>query len=332
MKFNFNTLENKPVVLDVTIRDGGYLNQWFFTGEQMQLAFDRALTCGADIIEIGYLDDRDGLPVAASWLSGELEKLQNLRSRGLLAAMCRPSVLHAEKVLASRKEMIDLVRIPVDLRNPQLANHLAAMCSKTGLPYTFNLTNISCFSPGQISSAFSVLSDEAVAVYIADSRGALYPEQIGPIFDTLAAVRQASFGYHAHDNLGLAAENTRAALQWGVTWIDGSLLGIGLGGRNLTLDDALTLAQPSRPNLPYTKIDPALSEPDFGVPPRGPEMPMYRLTGEKNFKMEWAMMMAAQLGQDAACRIIASLPEQILFLPEELKPFVTIEQWNQLIW
>jgi 4-hydroxy 2-oxovalerate aldolase len=332
MKFNFNSPENSPIVLDVTIRDGGYLNQWHFTWEQMMLAFESAFACGADIVEIGYLDDRQSLPIAASWPARDLEKLQVLHSRGRLAAMCRPSVIDAENVLGSRKDLVDLIRIPVDLKNPQLANKLATICGRIDLPYSFNLTNISCFSPEQIRNAFSALSDDATAVYIADSRGALFPEQVGPIFDTLAEVRQSSFGYHAHDNLELAAENTRAALQWGVSWIDGSLLGIGLGGRNLRLDDALELAQPYRKDLQYKKLDAALSEADFGVPAPGTEMPMYSLTGKKNFKMEWAMMMATQLGQDVTCEIIDSLPEKILFFPEELKPFVTNEQWNQLIW
>jgi 4-hydroxy 2-oxovalerate aldolase len=321
-----------PIVLDVTIRDGGYLNGWNFTWQEMQLAFETAFDCGADIVEIGYLDDRQGLPVASSWQPEELVKLDPIRSRGLLAAMCRPSVETPIEVLEKRKGLIDLIRIPVDLRNPSLANQLGLNCNKAGIPFSYNLTNISCYSAEQIKNAFTKLSDNAAAVYIADSRGALLPVWINEIFDTLASVRESRFGYHAHDNLSLAIENTAAALSWGVDFIDGSLFGIGLGGRNLDLQDAIHLVKESRPDILHKPMQSSLKEESFGVPGRGNEMPMYRLTGEKNFKMEWAMMMSEKLGQEATCEILQNLPDDPMFLPQELRPHVKEDQWKQLVW
>jgi hypothetical protein len=71
---------------------------------------------------------------------------------------------------------------------------------------------------------------------------------------------------------------------------------------------------------------------DFGVPPPGDEMDMYMLTGQKNFKMEWAMMMDETIGREATCTIIRSLPDIVMFRPEELKAFVHEEIWNKLRW
>jgi hypothetical protein len=61
-------------------------------------------------------------------------------------------------------------------------------------------------------------------------------------------------------------------------------------------------------------------------------MDMYMLTGQKNFKMEWAMMMDETIGREATCTIIRSLPDIVMFRPEELKAFVQEEIWNKLRW
>lgn len=323
---------NKPVLLDVTLRDGGYLNAWSFNRAQMHLAVRYAMSSGADLVEIGYVDDRPGLSEAASLSPAVLEDFQRYREKAGLVVMCRPSVEDPLAVLHNRKHLIDLVRIPVDLRMPELAARLAKVCASLCIPFTYNLTNISCYSDVKIASVFEMLPNLAVTTYIADSRGSLRPENIPGIYQVLREVRDVVFGFHAHNNLGLARENTQAALSSGVQWIDGSLLGIGLGGRNLDLADAVDLALCFRANLTAVPLPDIVKETDFGVPPPGEEMDMYTLTGLKNFKMEWAMMMEESIGRDNTCDLIRRLPEVAMFRPEELKPFVEPETWEKLRW
>lgn len=323
---------NRPVLLDVTLRDGGYLNAWKFSREQMHRTVAYAISCGADIVEIGYVDDRPGLAEAASLCPAVLEDFQSYRDRVGLAVMCRPSVQDPLTVLRNRRSLIDLVRIPVDLRMPVLAAGLAEICASLDIPHTYNLTNIGCHPSSRIAAAFRALPDTAVATYIADSRGSLRPDDISGIYEVLRSVRDTTFGFHAHNNLGLARENTAAALDSNVDWIDGSLLGIGLGGRNLHLADAAALALPLRTDLSAQPLPSSLSEWDFGVPPPGDEIDMYHLTGMKNFKMEWAMMMDQTIGRSATCDIIRTLPDVVMFQPEELKPFVNEDIWEKLTW
>lgn len=164
---------NTPILLDVTLRDGGYLNGWAFTRKEMHRASGYAIACGADLVEIGYVDDRPGLTEAASLHPFVLEDFQRYREKAGLAVMCRPSVEDPITVLNKRKNLIDLVRIPVDLRMPELAARLAEVCASLNIPFTYNLTNISCYADEQIAAAFGMLPDIAVATYIADSRGSL---------------------------------------------------------------------------------------------------------------------------------------------------------------
>ena len=52
--------------MDVSLRDGGYLNDWCFSQEAIDLVVVTAVKADADVIEIGYCDDEPGLPAAAA--------------------------------------------------------------------------------------------------------------------------------------------------------------------------------------------------------------------------------------------------------------------------
>ena len=43
-------------ILDCTLRDGGYVNDWQFDRKSWQNIVKALMTSGVDIIELGYLD------------------------------------------------------------------------------------------------------------------------------------------------------------------------------------------------------------------------------------------------------------------------------------
>ena len=45
-------------LLDCTLRDGGYVNDWEFGHNNLVSIFERSADAGVDIIEVGFLDDR----------------------------------------------------------------------------------------------------------------------------------------------------------------------------------------------------------------------------------------------------------------------------------
>ena len=45
-------------LLDCTLRDGGYLNDWKFGKDNIASIYERLVRSGVDVIEIGFLDDR----------------------------------------------------------------------------------------------------------------------------------------------------------------------------------------------------------------------------------------------------------------------------------
>ena len=45
-------------LLDCTLRDGGYVNDWRFGRTNIVSIFERLVDANVDIIEVGFLDDR----------------------------------------------------------------------------------------------------------------------------------------------------------------------------------------------------------------------------------------------------------------------------------
>ncbi len=312
----------RPIVLDVTVRDGGYLNDWQFSAAQIDAAISIAAGADADIIEVGYFDDEPGLPEGAACPPSMLRRLQRLRGDALLAAMIRPSVSQPDAVLKARAGLVDLLRIPVDVRRPMLAVDLARRCRAHGYAVSFNFTSVSCFTPAQLGAATRAVVDHASAIYLADSRGALQPAEIAPAVSAVRALWNGPVGYHAHDNLGLAIATTEAALAAGCELIDGSIAGAGIGGRNLRLDDALRIAMRTRPDLSPQADALAVGEAVIGVPAPGDEMPLYRLAGERNIRQEWVEPLMKRLGTAQALAFIDRLPKRAdWFEFNELDPF-----------
>ena len=46
-------------LLDCTLRDGGYVNNWQFGAETLLRVFKQLQHAGIDVIEVGYLRDRE---------------------------------------------------------------------------------------------------------------------------------------------------------------------------------------------------------------------------------------------------------------------------------
>ena len=79
-------------------------------------------------------------------------------------------------------------------------------------------------------------------VYVVDSYGSLYPIQIREITDMyLKAMAESGklVGIHAHNNQQCAFANTIEALSIGASMVDGTVMGMGRGAGNSSLEGLL---------------------------------------------------------------------------------------------
>ncbi|WP_214103834.1 hypothetical protein [Acrocarpospora catenulata] len=231
-----------PHVLDVTLRDGGYVNRHAWSLSDAIRVVRAVADGGVLSVEVGYFrperHDVDGGTVpAASCPPYYLEKL-----RATAADTTTLVVMVREPVPAAHyRELADLgvgmVRLPTRPTAFDQAEREIAAIHDAGMRAALNLIRVSELDPAAIASAAAVAERAAADVfYLADSNGSLFPEDVPELVEVARQATSVPLGFHAHDGLSLAFGNSLAALAAGCEYVDASLGGLGKGGGNLCLE------------------------------------------------------------------------------------------------
>lgn len=319
VKSNFN---KKPTLLDVTIRDGGYLNDWKFSLDTIFSLVKILDEVGIDIIEIGYISENKSKPLAYQCSEKYLASIKDLGISSCIAAMLNPNHLdNIKQSLATRREYLDLIRIPCFLEDIEPAITTAKIASQFGISSCINLISMTAYLQSELVEAVENIAKEEVTdcLYFADSRGSLMPEQAESLYREVRQVWSGDLGFHAHNNLGQAIDNCEAVLKVGCDWIDCSVSGYGLGGGNSDLIETLDLVQKYRPrNSNYRRA----LQPIYNL--FGQEMPapeefdhLYEQSGIKNLEQEWVPIIWETYGKDSS-QFLENIPKDLYKSVEEV--------------
>lgn len=244
MKPYFDAVREREYrILDVTLRDGGYLNQWSLDADRVCGWVDFLAALPIHFIELGYVSDSRPLGANGTLCPALLERIRERTAHRTigLAAMLFQDDPDPIGTLRRRKGLLDLVRIPVEVEDGDKAADTFAFCREEGIPFSINLTIMSAYSDEQLYEAVDAFAAFGPDVfYLADSRGAMLPSELEPLYAALLRRHPGlPFGFHPHDNRSLALINTAVAVTAGARFVDASVAGSGLGGGNLGLEQLL---------------------------------------------------------------------------------------------
>ena len=242
-------------ILDCTLRDGGYYNSWDFDSDLVQAYLNAMATLKIDYVEIGLRSLKNqGFKGGFSYSTDRFLTLLNipLELESKIAVMVNASELVAEspglaKTLESlfnpkSKSPVSLVRIACHVHEFGQALPAADWLKEQGYVVGFNLMQIADRSDEEILQLAQKASEHSIdTLYFADSMGSLNPEQVTHIVNVIRQGWTGDIGIHTHDNMGQALANSKAAVEAGVTWIDGTVTGMGRGPGNVQTE-YLTLA------------------------------------------------------------------------------------------
>ena len=135
---------------------------------------------------------------------------------------------------------VDLIRVATYLNTIPSAVDMIEDAKKKGYEVSCNIMAISNAQSDDLKVALDILGKSPVDVlYIVDSYGALYPEQIARIADTYMEAAEKygkKIGIHAHNNQQLAFANTIEAVGDGVDWLDATYAEMGRGAGNCAME------------------------------------------------------------------------------------------------
>ena len=237
-------------LMDVTLREGSYVVNNALTKSESKKLVHELNKAKIDLIEIGYLGNiskDSGVEKCDSEYLDFLTDGEILKWEGKFSVMINPEKFSQStaEILADRR--IGMVRLTVTKRNLERVKEIINSLSKYNITISTNLIRVSRLGHKELNELVNELVDTNTdIIYLADSNGALLPEDIKNMFFSLKHLimkkrGKQRLGFHAHNNLGMAIPNALAAIEVGCDFIDASILGYGKSSGNLSLELLLSL-------------------------------------------------------------------------------------------
>ena len=237
---------SKLKILDCTLRDGGYYNNWDFDHELVELYLKSMEEASIDVIEIGFrsppkqsfmgpyvysVDDYlNSLPLPNNILIGVM-----INAKDYLKAPECPVEMINKLFQPCDKSPVGLVRIAINFDQVLEAEVLASHLKELGYQVGLNMMQSHGKEEQQYKQVARQISEwgNVDVLYFADSFGNMDHLQITFISKMLLSEWQGPLGIHTHNNKTLALANSLAAKVAGVTWFDSTIMGMGRGAGNV---------------------------------------------------------------------------------------------------
>ena len=232
-------------VLDCTIRDGGLMNNHLFTDDFLSAVFKSLNSSGVDYIELGYKADesqfsRNEYGSMKFCSEKDIEKVVNGEEvKSKISVMVDMGRVDPSSIPQKSESLIDMMRVASYVKDIDKAIDLANQLQSKGYEVTINLMAVSHARELELDEALIQVEKESNvdALYLVDSFGALYSEQISHLakkYKSLMPTKE--IGIHAHNNQQLAFANTIEAVIQNVNFLDGTIFGIGRAAGNCPLE------------------------------------------------------------------------------------------------
>jgi 4-hydroxy 2-oxovalerate aldolase len=247
-------------VVDATIRDGGLVNSFQFSDDFIKALYRANVKAGVDYMEFGYKASKEIFDVTkfGKWKFCDEESIREIvgdnPSDMKLSVMADVGRCDYKKDIIDKKDsVIDLVRVATYVHQMPAALDIIEDAKAKGYEVTCNIMAISNAKEADIDQALEMVGQSSVdGIYIVDSYGALYPEQIRQIADKYMEIGEKYgkfIGIHAHNNQQLAFANTIESVARGVSYLDATMMSMGRGAGNCAMELLISFLKNPKYNI-----------------------------------------------------------------------------------
>ena len=253
-------------VVDATIRDGGLVNDFYFTDEFVKKLYETNVKAGVDYMEFGYKASKDIFDESkfGKWKFCSEDDLRSIvgnnDTKMKISVMADVGRTDLERDIIDKEDsVIDIVRVATYINTIPAAIDMAEYCHEKGYETSINIMAISTASESDIRQALELICQSSVdMIYIVDSYGAIYPEEMRDLMDLFVEYGSKygkKIGIHAHDNqkLAFANANTIEAVSRGVSMLDATVCSLGRGAGNCAIEALIGFLK-----NPRYRLDPIL--------------------------------------------------------------------------
>lgn len=259
-KGDLMTVRTDVRVLDATIRDGGLVNNFRFTDDFVNALYRTNVKAGIDYMEFGYKASKELFDVNkfGKWKFCDEESIRGIvgdnNSDLKISVMADVGRCDFKKDIIDKKDsVIDMVRVATYVHQMPGAIEMIEDAKAKGYEVTCNIMAISAAQEGDVAQALKMVGESSAdGIYIVDSYGSLFPEQIERITDLYMETAEKYgkyLGIHAHNNQQLAFANTIESMTHGASLLDATMMSMGRGAGNCAMELLLSFLKNPKYNL-----------------------------------------------------------------------------------
>ena len=255
------TISNPKIkTLDCTIRDGGLVNDHYFTDEFVSAIYRACVDARVDYMELGYKNssklfspDKNGL-----WKFCKEDDLRRIVGENPTSVKlaCMIDAAKSEwktDVLPKSQSPLDMIRVAFYAHQTDEAIAMIEDAYEKGYEVSANLMAVTVVEEKELDAILERLTKSPAAVFvIVDSFGSLtllQTEYLAKKYFEYASSVGKEVGAHFHNNMQLAFANTLLAANLGATRLDASFGGLGRGAGNCPMELLLATVNPEQYDL-----------------------------------------------------------------------------------
>lgn len=238
----------KISLLDCTLRDGGYVNDWKFGHDNMVSIFERVVDAGTDIIEVGFLDERRPYDYNRSIMPDTdcVEKIfGNLnRKNTKVFGMIDYGTCSLDHIKPCSECYLDGIRVIFKKHLRQEALEFCAELKKLGYIVFAQLVSVTAYSDEELVDLCNLANAKRPdAVSMVDTYGLTHQKDLRHILEILDnnLAKDIAIGYHGHNNFQMGYANCQMILAYSKETdrdllVDGTLYGMGKSAGNAPIE------------------------------------------------------------------------------------------------
>lgn len=239
---------NSLKVLDVTLRDGGCVNDFNFGQTYMEKILAAQEASGVDVIEMGYIDENNGSESGRTQYINEKVIpqciLKHKKPGVTYVAMMDYGKFNVDNFAPRTEDGIDGIRCAFHKKNMRDVIPLGRKLIEKGYDFYIQPMITLRYSDAELLELIHLVNTElpdASGFYIVDSFGEMRPNDMSRMLNLVDhnLIPSMTLGFHSHNNLQLSYSNAMAMLQFPTNrdiMLDCSIMGMGKGAGNLNTE------------------------------------------------------------------------------------------------
>ncbi len=253
----------KIKILDCTLRDGGYLNNWAFKTEEVKKIITALIDAGIDLIELGFIKkekDEESKTVFSSF-----DEIKNVicdfsKDREKFTGMITAGQFPKDEIPLAKNSPIKNLRLIFKKHQIEEAFEYCKNIKQKGYKLFVNPTYVNRYEKKEFVEIIKKTNKiEPYAFSIVDSIGALTQEKLAALYDLVDGELSENINlcFHSHNNLNLSFLNAKKLIEICKTRnliIDSTIFGLGKGAGNLRTEEILQFLNKSYDILPILNL------------------------------------------------------------------------------